>query len=72
MIGEEGYYATTEQVVEVSECRPGSVSQAGSRETIHELVALVHEGRGVGRADRDDLTTMDRSWAKGVARTRVV
>ena len=43
---------------------PGSVSQAGSREPIHELVALVHEGRGVGRADRDDLTTMEAPGRK--------
>jgi hypothetical protein len=37
LIGEEGHHATMEQVVEISEPGPGSVSQPGSRETIHEV-----------------------------------
>jgi hypothetical protein len=65
LIGEEGYYATTEQVVEVSERRPAIAQSGGLPRSDPRAVAPVREGPRVGRADRDDLMTMELSGVTG-------
>jgi hypothetical protein len=54
------YDGTTQRSLRFPSAGPGSVSQAASREPSHEVVALVRQGLEVGRADRDDLMTMER------------
>jgi hypothetical protein len=46
---------------------PGSVSQAGSGETIHQVGSAHRENPGVGCADRDDLRPVELAGHTGLA-----
>jgi hypothetical protein len=62
LIREEGDDITTKgQIAEIPRTGPGSISQAGSRETIHELVALVPQS--LGSPARIATSSRPRGWA---------